>query len=77
MRVRVGEQVPGPLADGTWSLTGRYVMAVTLVAVAEGAPRPLEDHDELRWLAAHELRDVPWIEADLPIVDALGEVLRG
>ncbi|WP_325027405.1 (deoxy)nucleoside triphosphate pyrophosphohydrolase [Janibacter massiliensis] len=77
VRVRVGEQVPGPLADRTWPLTGRYVMAVTLVAIAEGAPRPLEDHDELRWLAAHELRDVPWIEADLPIVDALGELLRG
>lgn len=77
MRVRVGEQVPGPLADRTWPLTGRYVMAVTLVAIAEGAPRPLEDHDELRWLAAHELLDVPWIEADLPIVDALGELLRG
>ena len=75
VRVRVGEQVPGPLADRTWPLTGRYVMAVTLVAIGGGRPEPLEDHDELRWLDVGDWRSVPWLAADLPIVGALKRFL--
>ncbi|WP_353711821.1 hypothetical protein [Arthrobacter sp. K5] len=37
-------------------------------------PRPLEDHDELRWVSIREGEEalsLPWIPADLPIVQAL------
>jgi 8-oxo-dGTP diphosphatase len=32
------------------------------------APRPLQDHDELRWLAPDRVWDVDWIAHDVPAV---------
>ncbi|WAP50998.1 hypothetical protein OL239_13810 [Arthrobacter sp. ATA002] len=50
-------------------------MRVWLAEVTEGTPSPLEDHDELRWVALDpgELNALAWIPADLPIVGALLE----
>lgn len=44
--------------------------------VVEGTPVAVE-HAALRWLAAAELFDVPWIEADVPLVEAVAGRLRG
>lgn len=33
-----------------------------------GEPRPLEDHDELRWLSRSELDSVDWLDQDRPAV---------
>lgn len=49
-----------------------HVYAATLVA---GTPRPLEDHDELRWLIAAELDEVPWLPADRPVLAAVRRLL--
>lgn len=38
-----------------------------------GTPRPLQDHDELRWLTADEVWSVDWLDQDVP---AVKEVLR-
>lgn len=38
-------------------------------------PRPLQDHDTLRWLAPHEVSSVDWLPADWPVVHALADVL--
>ena len=49
-------------------------MRVWFAEVADGDPRPLEDHDELRWVSIREgdeALSLPWIPADLPIVRAL------
>jgi 8-oxo-dGTP diphosphatase len=43
-------------------------------ALVAGEPRPLQAHDELRWLPATDLDAVPWLPADarlLPPVRAL------
>ncbi len=69
--IALGEHLPGPQPGGTWPLGDRYEMLVWLAQVADGAPEPLEDHDELRWLTRAELHDVPWLPADRPIVDAV------
>jgi 8-oxo-dGTP diphosphatase len=74
--VRIGPHLPGPLPGLTWPLGERYEMLVWLTEVSDGVPSPLEDHDELRWLSASELYAVPWLPADLPIVEALESVLR-
>ena len=74
--VLIGPHLPGPLPGTTWPLGERYEMLVWLVEVTDGVPSPLEDHDELRWLSASELYAVPWLPADLPIVEALESVLR-
>lgn len=70
--VVLGDEITGPLAQG-WPLSGAAAMRVWVAAVHDGAPAPLEDHDELRWveLDGDQIMDLPWIPADLPIVDAL------
>ena len=87
VEVELGDELPGPDDGGAgehgaavgmaWPLdavaaSGRpLVMRLWLARVTAGTPRPLEDHDEVRWLGPGEWRDVPWIPADLAIVDAL------
>ncbi|WP_392467217.1 NUDIX domain-containing protein [Arsenicicoccus cauae] len=73
--VVVGEEVTGPRPDGRWVLSERYAIRVWTAQVSGGQVSLLEDHDELHWLAAGELTSVPWLPADLPIVEAVGRLL--
>jgi 8-oxo-dGTP diphosphatase len=72
--IEVGALLEGPLGGG-WPLGDRYVIHVWRARVTEGAPAPLEDHDRLRVLTKAELYDVAWLPADLPIVNALAELM--
>ena len=66
--------VPGTeLGDQVLS-TGA-LLRVYLAELADGEPRVLQDHDELRWLAAAELNDVRWLPADRAFVDRLRVLL--
>jgi 8-oxo-dGTP diphosphatase len=71
VEVALGDQVPGPLSGGAWPLGEGWAMTVWFAEVTQGEPAPIEDHDQLRWLAADELHAVPWLPADLPIVDVI------
>ena len=71
VRVEVGEQLVGPLRDGEWELAPPYRMTVWWARVVDGAPAPLQDHDELRILDADSLDSVPWLETNAAIVRAL------
>ncbi|HEY0902366.1 MAG TPA: (deoxy)nucleoside triphosphate pyrophosphohydrolase [Acidimicrobiales bacterium] len=56
---------------------GLVLRAATAVLVdGEPVPRPGE-HDAVRWLAAGELDDVDWLEADRPFVRELADLLGG
>lgn len=68
--------VVGPRVGGEWPLSDAYVMHVWLAEIGAGVPRPLE-HLALRWLEPHELYDVEWLPADLPIVAAIEKLLNG
>jgi len=59
------ERVPGE-----WPLKSPYVLRVWTARLRAGsaAPRPLQDHDELRWLTPDRLWEVPWLEQDVPAV---------
>jgi 8-oxo-dGTP diphosphatase len=46
-------------------------MHVWLARITRGEPAPLVDHDQLRWLPRAGWYDVPWLDADVPIVDAV------
>ncbi|MET9098021.1 (deoxy)nucleoside triphosphate pyrophosphohydrolase [Streptomyces antibioticus] len=61
------ERIPGE-----WPLRDPYVLHVWTARLRPGsaAPAPLEDHDELRWLAPAEIWDVPWLDQDVPAVRA-------
>ena len=63
---RLGDDLPlGP--------TG--VLRVYVCRLVRGEPA-LVDHDEHRWLGAADLLDVPWIPADLPLVEQLRALLE-
>ncbi|MCX6499881.1 MAG: (deoxy)nucleoside triphosphate pyrophosphohydrolase [Arthrobacter sp.] len=73
VEVRLGPELPAPVPAG-WALNGRAAMRVWFAELTAGTPQPLEDHDELRWVALtdpEEVLGLPWIPADLPIVEAL------
>lgn len=73
VEVDLGAEIPGPHAQG-WPLNERMAMRVFWGSVSKGIPEPLEDHSELRWMTLSDvdgLRNLGWIPADLPIVEAL------
>jgi 8-oxo-dGTP diphosphatase len=53
-----------------WPLHNGYVMHVWTATIANGEPEAIE-HSDLRWLSEPELLDVPWLPADLRVVEAL------
>ncbi|MDN3352628.1 (deoxy)nucleoside triphosphate pyrophosphohydrolase [Actinomadura sp. DC4] len=63
--VTVGRQV-----GEDWPLHNGYVMHVWTATIANGEPAALE-HSDLRWLSEGELLDVPWLPADLRVIEAL------
>ncbi len=68
--VELGAELVGP-DDGAWTLSDRYEMRLWLARVTAGEPRPLVEHDDLRWLARGQWLTVPWLDADVRIVEAL------
>jgi 8-oxo-dGTP diphosphatase len=58
-----------PISDG-------LVLRVHVVELIAGVPKPLEDHDKLRWLAATDLDSVDWLPADLPVLVRVRPYLR-
>ncbi len=68
--VELGREFVGP-DDDAWRLSSAYTMRLWLARVASGEPAPLVEHDELRWLAPGAWLSVPWLDADVRIVQAL------
>ncbi|MFC5802526.1 (deoxy)nucleoside triphosphate pyrophosphohydrolase [Streptomyces formicae] len=64
------EAEPVERVPGEWPLGPGYVLQVWTARLLSGDPRPLEDHDELRWLAVDELDSVEWLPQDRPAVEA-------
>lgn len=58
---------------GEWELRPGLVLKVWTARLVSGRPRPLEDHDELRWLTPERMEEVDWLELDRP---AVAEVMR-
>ncbi|MDJ0465380.1 (deoxy)nucleoside triphosphate pyrophosphohydrolase [Streptomyces sp. H27-C3] len=64
VEVRPVERIPGE-----WPLKPGLVLQVWTARLVSGTPRPLQDHDALRWLAPHEAADaVDWLDQDRPAV---------
>jgi 8-oxo-dGTP diphosphatase len=53
---------------------GQWVLRVWVARIVSGDVH-LVEHSDARWLSANELDDVPWIEADAPLVEALRALL--
>ncbi|WP_405586986.1 (deoxy)nucleoside triphosphate pyrophosphohydrolase [Streptomyces sp. NBC_01190] len=61
--VRPVERVPGE-----WALPSGHVLHVWVAALVRGEPRALQDHDQLRWVTAHEALTLDWLPPDRPAV---------
>ncbi|MGP3926012.1 (deoxy)nucleoside triphosphate pyrophosphohydrolase [Streptomyces sp. 8N616] len=77
LREELGVEVE-PLAriPGEWTLKPGYVLRVWTARLVAGEPRPLEDHDELRWLTPDRVDEVDWLDQDRPAVAEVVRVLR-
>jgi 8-oxo-dGTP diphosphatase len=75
VRVELGSRLAGG-SDGWWPLGHRLVMAVWWARVSAGVPTPLQDHDEIRWLATGRWHEVDWLDGDVPVVSALAAAAR-
>ncbi|MER8072658.1 (deoxy)nucleoside triphosphate pyrophosphohydrolase [Streptomyces sp. NPDC094034] len=62
------ETEPVDRIPGEWPLKPGYVLQVWTARLLSGEPRPLEDHDELRWLGPDEIHTVDWLDQDRPAV---------
>jgi alanyl-tRNA synthetase len=62
-------RVPGPL-DGDWPLDDTSVLRVMRVRLERGEPQPGVAHDNVRWLAPHEISSVGWLDPDVAPVAA-------
>ncbi|MYW69015.1 NUDIX domain-containing protein [Streptomyces sp. SID8379] len=69
------EADPVARIPGEWPLPKPgYVLRAWHCALRSGAPRPLQDHDELRWLTPDEVWSVHWLDQDVPAVkEATGD----
>lgn len=59
---------------GAWAVRPGLELRIWAAELVSGDPRPLQDHDELRWLSPAELSDVDWLDHDrqvLPFVAGL------
>ncbi len=74
VRVTIGEPVL-PAQGAEWPILHGHAMRIWFVQIVAGEPEPLADHDELRWLPVSDLYQVPWLEPDLPIVDAVSALV--
>lgn len=66
----IGAAVVGPLARAVHAYDDVTVELDGWLVRSDDTPR-LTEHDAERWLAPHELDDVAWAPADLPLIDAL------
>ncbi len=62
---------PVERVQGEWPLKPGHVLRIWVARLLDGAPEPLEDHDELRWLTPEEVWDVDWLDQDVAAVDAV------
>jgi 8-oxo-dGTP diphosphatase len=65
----------GRRVGADWPLPAGHVMRVWTARITSGEPEPRE-HSALRWLTAGELFDVPWLAADLPVIEAVRHYLK-
>ncbi|MEU8568248.1 (deoxy)nucleoside triphosphate pyrophosphohydrolase [Streptomyces pathocidini] len=77
LREELGVEVrPIARIPGEWQLKPGYVLRVWTAHLLAGDPRPLEDHDALRWLTPSQVDEVDWLAEDRPAVTEAMRMLR-
>ena len=71
--VALGAEITAPTPQG-WPITERHVLRLWRAVLVEGTPRPLVEHDELRWLDREDWHSVDWLDGDVAIVHELARL---
>jgi 8-oxo-dGTP diphosphatase len=71
--IELGDELIGPDA-GCWPISEHLTMRLWFGRLS-GEPRPDVAHDQVRWLDATQLVDVPWLPADVAVAHRLLEHL--
>ncbi|MGW2249019.1 NUDIX domain-containing protein [Kitasatospora sp. NPDC001660] len=71
VRARALRRLPG-----AWAVRPGLELRFWAAELLSGDPRPLEDHDELRWLGPDELDSVDWIDHDRDVLPYVAGLLR-
>ncbi len=66
----------GPWLDLTVPINTDAELRLAWATVITGNPSPAE-HDQVRWLSAHELESVTWLDADQPFLAQVRDGLLG
>ncbi len=66
---RVGDDVPLP--------NGKVLRIYAASLVTAGAEPRAVEHEDVRWVSAHELDDLDWLPADRVLLPALHALLSG
>ncbi|MEV8479095.1 (deoxy)nucleoside triphosphate pyrophosphohydrolase [Streptomyces sp. NPDC051173] len=76
LREELGVEVePLERVAGEWPLRPPFVLQVWTAKLVAGTARPLQDHDELRWLSPDRADEVDWLDEDRPAVAAAVRML--
>ena len=75
VRVRLGAELR-PDHGGSWPLTPGLRLRAWWCELRTGPPQLTDSHDELRWLSAASLLDVPWLEPDRPLLEEVRRTLQ-
>jgi 8-oxo-dGTP diphosphatase len=69
---------PVDRVPGEWPLKPPYVLHVWTAQLLprSAEPKPLQDHDALRWLTPAEIWDVNWLDQDVPAVREVATRLK-
>lgn len=70
VEIAVGEQV-----GGDWPLAPGYVLRAFMATLVAGVPHAKE-HLALRWLEPADYYAVQWLGADLPVMEAVADLLQ-
>lgn len=73
--LRIGIHIHGALGPDLAMVGGQGRWQPYVATVAAGEPE-LVDHDQMRWLGADDLSDVPWLSSDVPIMTDVAQLLR-
>lgn len=66
VRVVLGESAVGP-RGGAWPLHPGWFMRLWWAQIIEGDPRPLQDHDLLRWVDRRSAPTLAWLDSNRAI----------
>ncbi|MEU1421680.1 MULTISPECIES: NUDIX domain-containing protein [unclassified Kitasatospora] len=72
VRARALEPLPG-----AWLVRPGLELRLWVAELLSGDPRPLQDHDELRWLGPAELDGLDWLDHDREVLPHLTRLLAG